>query len=59
MGVPNTSTFSMQYVKRVLRAFNSSLTGLFKEADSTKFDPRYSGNKDSLLNFRNYGNKRN
>jgi len=59
MGVPNTSTFSMQDVKQALNTLTSSLIGLFKEANLRGFDPSYSGNKDSLLNFRNYGNKRN
>jgi hypothetical protein len=56
MGVPNTSTFTMQDVKRALDTLRTSLVAFFKEADTSRFDPEYSGNKDSLLNFRNYGN---
>jgi hypothetical protein len=56
MGVPNTSTFTMESVKKALNTLQNSLVDFFKEADTSKFDPEYSGNKDSLLNFRNYGN---
>jgi len=56
MGVPNTSTFSMLQVREVLNTLEDSLTSFFKVANPSKFDPEYSGNKDSLLNFRNYGN---
>lgn len=56
MGVPNTSTFTMEDVKKALGTLQTSLVDFFKGADSSKFDPKYSGNKDSLLNFRNYGN---
>lgn len=56
MGVPNTTTFSLNDVKTAVGNF-SDLADLFKQADSAQFDPLYSGNKDNLLNFRNYGNQ--
>jgi hypothetical protein len=55
MGVPNTTTFSMNDVKLAVGNY-STLADLFKQANSNLFDPAYSGNKDNLLNFRNYGN---
>ena len=48
MGVPNTSTFSMLQVRKVLNTLEDSLKGFFKVANPSKFDPEYSGNKDNL-----------
>ena len=55
MGVPNTTTFDMDDVKVAVGNYDN-LSDFFKFAVSAKFDPAYSGNKDNLLNFRNYGN---
>ncbi len=54
--VPNTTTFDMDDVKTAVGNYNN-LADFFKFADSAQFDPLYSGNKDNLLNFRNYGNQ--
>lgn len=56
MAVPNTTTFSMNDVKLAVGNY-LTLADLFKQADSAQFDPQYAGNKDNLLNFRNYGNQ--
>tara|TARA_R100001198_G_C5239893_1_gene217296 strand:- start:3189 stop:3638 length:450 start_codon:yes stop_codon:yes gene_type:complete len=55
--VPDTTTFNMDDVKTAVGNYNN-LYDLFKFADSAQFDPAYAGNKDNLLNFRNYGNQR-
>lgn len=56
MAVPNNDTFEMQDVRTELGLpFNTSLLTAFSAADNAKFDPAYSGLKNSLLNFRNYG----
>ena len=56
MAVPNTTTFDMSDVKTAVGNYDN-LADLFKFADSAQFDPLYAGNKDNLLNFRNYGNQ--
>jgi len=56
MAVPNTTTFNMDDVKTAVGNYDN-LADLFKFANSAQFDPQYSGNKDNLLNFRNYGNQ--
>ena len=56
MAVPNTTTFNMDDVKNAVGNYDN-LYDLFKFADSAQFDSQYSGNKDNLLNFRNYGNQ--
>ena len=60
MGVPNTTTFSMQDVADFIDPPTStpSLSQLITDANSENpslWDPTYSGSKNSLLNFRNYG----
>lgn len=50
--VPNTNTFSMQDVKNVTDA--NDLIQAFSAAESDGFDSQYSGEKNSLYNFRNY-----
>ena len=50
--VPNTNTFSMQDVKNVTDA--NDLIRAFSVAESDGFDSQYSGEKNSLYNFRNY-----
>lgn len=56
MAVPNTTTFDMSDVRTAVGNYDN-LSDLFKFADSAQFDPLYAGNKDNLLNFRNYGNQ--
>jgi hypothetical protein len=57
MAVPNTSTFSLTDVRtEIANAGGGTLTSLthaFTLATGT-FDPAYQGDKDRLLNFRNY-----
>jgi len=54
--VPNTTTFSLQDVVDIVQPAENSLAGCFNNAIESKFDPLYSGNKNELLNFRNYNN---
>jgi hypothetical protein len=56
MGVPNTTTFSLQDVVNVVNPTTDDLVDCFADAGASKFDPAYSGSKDNLLNFRNYNN---
>lgn len=53
--VPNTTTFSLQDVVNVVEPDVYTLQSCFNDAVSAYFDPAYSGSKNSLLNFRNYG----
>jgi len=55
MGVPDTTTFTLQDVADEFSlGTNDGLIDCFEEATSADFDPNYSGDKDNLLNFRNY-----
>ena len=55
MGVPDTTTFTLQDVADEFSlGTNDGLIDCFDEATSADFDPAYSGDKDNLLNFRNY-----
>ena len=54
MGVPNTSTFSLQDVTNVVNPTTDDLVDCFADAVANKFDSSYSGSKNQLLNFRNY-----
>jgi len=54
MGVPNTSTFSLQDVVNTVNPTTDDLVDSFADAVARKFDSSYSGSKDTLLNFRNY-----
>ena len=55
MGVPDTTTFTLQDVADEFSlGTNDGLIDCFEEATSADFDPAYSGDKDNLLNFRNY-----
>tara|TARA_R110002124_G_C8646748_1_gene488848 strand:- start:62 stop:616 length:555 start_codon:yes stop_codon:yes gene_type:complete len=57
MGVPNTTTFSMQDVSSTVDPSKTQLTQLIEVANAQSpslWDPAYSGSKNSLLNFRNY-----
>ena len=55
MPVPNTDTFSLQDVVDEVVPYVDTLDDCFTDALAAKFDPRYEGDKDNLLNFRNYG----
>ena len=56
MAVPDTTTFTLQNVADEFDlGSNDGLIDCFEEATSGDFDPSYSGDKDNLLNFRNYG----
>jgi len=54
MGVPNTATFTLQNVLDVVTPTTDDLVSCFTDATAAKFDSTYSGDKDELLNFRNY-----
>jgi hypothetical protein len=58
MGVPNTTTFTLANVcdDLGLIGVTRNLVQCFSSAASGSFDPAYSGAKNNLLNFRNYGN---
>jgi hypothetical protein len=53
-GVPDTTNFSLQDVCDVIHPSSNTLATCFAEANSGLFDPSYEGDKNSLLNFRNY-----
>ena len=54
MGVPNTTTFTLQDVVDVVNPTTDDLVDSFDDAVTSKFDSNYSGSKNNLLNFRNY-----
>ena len=58
MGVPNTTTFTLQNVVDVVDN-DDNLVGVFNDAVASKFDSNYSGAKNNLLNFRNYDSSSN
>lgn len=55
MAVPNTNTFSLQDVVDEVNPTTDDLVDCFADAIASKFDSAYSGSKNQLLNFRNYG----
>mgnify|MGYP003657974146 CR=1 FL=1 len=55
MSVPNTNTFTLQNVVDAVNPTSNDLADCFADAISSNFDSTYSGSKNSLLNFRNYG----
>ena len=55
MAVPDTTTFTLQNVVTEVNPTTDDLVDCFADATSASFDSAYSGNKDNLLNFRNYG----
>ena len=55
MAVPNTTTFTLQDVVTEVNPTTDDLVDCFADAVASKFDSNYSGSKNSLLNFRNYG----
>jgi hypothetical protein len=55
MAVPDTSTFTLQDVVNEVNPTTDDLIDCFADAVASKFDSTYSGSKNQLLNFRNYG----
>jgi murein DD-endopeptidase MepM/ murein hydrolase activator NlpD len=55
MAVPDTNTFTLQNVVTEVNPTTDDLVDCFADAVANKFDSNYSGSKNSLLNFRNYG----
>jgi len=55
MAVPNTTTFTLQNVVDEVNPTTDDLVDCFADATSSSFDYNYSGSKNNLLNFRNYG----
>ena len=55
MAVPDTDDFTLQNVVTEVNPTTNDLVDCFADADSAKFDSSYSGTKNQLLNFRNYG----
>ena len=55
MAVPDTNAFTLQDVVTEVNPTTDDLVDCFADAVAGKFDPNYSGSKNSLLNFRNYG----
>lgn len=53
--VPNTGTFDLDTVVDVVVPTTNDLVDCFSDAITGYFDPTYSGSKDRLSNFRNYG----
>ena len=54
MGVPNTTTFTLQNVVDEVLPSTDDLVACFTSASIFGFDPLYSGSLNELLNFRNY-----
>ena len=57
MGVPDTTTFTLQNVVDVVNPTTDDLVDCFSDAYTLKFDPAYSSNV-GMLKFRNYDNFR-
>ena len=55
MAVPNTTTFDLQDVVDEVNPSSNDLVACFAAANDDYFNPLYEGNKDNLLNFRDYG----
>lgn len=57
MAIPNTTTFTLVNVCDELNLIGAdrNLVKCFSSANPNYFDPAYSGSKNSLLNFRDYG----
>ena len=55
MAVPDTTTFTLQDVVTEVNPTTDDLVDCFADAIASKFDSAYSGSKNNLLNFRNYG----
>ena len=58
MAIPDTPTgWGLAEVISEVSPATSDLVACFAAADPAQFDPAYEGSKNSLLNFRNYGNQ--
>jgi len=56
MPVPDTTTFTLQNVVDEVNPTTDDLVDCFSAAvGSGSFDSNYEGDKNQLLNFRNYG----
>ena len=55
MGVPDTTTFTLQNVVDEVNPTTDDLVDCFADATASYFDSSYEGSKNQLLNFRNYG----
>ena len=55
MAVPDTTTFSLDDVVTEVNPTTDDLVDCFADATAACFDSAYSGTKNQLLNFRNYG----
>lgn len=55
LAVPNTTTFSLLNVTNVVFPTTNDLIDCFADAVASYFNLLYSGSKNSLLNFRDYG----
>lgn len=53
--VPNTNTFTLQQVVDAVNPTTDDLVDCFGDANAAYFNPAYSGSKNNLLNFRDYG----
>jgi hypothetical protein len=53
--VPNTTTFTLQTVCDAINPSTEDLVDCFSDAIPGYFNPAYSGSKNSLLNFQDYG----
>jgi hypothetical protein len=53
--VPNTTTFTLQNVCDAINPSTEDLVDCFSDAIPVYFNPAYSGSKNSLLNFKDYG----
>lgn len=54
MAIPDTDTFTLQDVVNEINPTTDDLVDCFADAVSNKFDSGHEGDKDRLLNFRNY-----
>ena len=54
MGVPNTTTFTLQDVVDEINPTTDDLQDCINDSVDALFDTRYKGGKTNLLNFRNY-----
>ncbi len=57
MGVPNTTTFTLQDVVTEVNPTTDDLNDCFSDADASYFNSAYEGSKNQLLNFRDYGSQ--
>jgi len=57
MGVPDTTTFTLQNVVDEVNPTTDDLVDCFADANANYFDSSYEGSKNQLLNFRNYGSQ--